>query len=352
MNARRFGPLLAVCLCSASAHAHRLSPAYFGVTETEPGRFTVQWKVSISGGLADTLEPQIPEGCAVDGMVRSFVIEDARVMHADLSCEMLAGRTFTVDGLAVTDTDVLLRIDNLDGSSFTHRLVPDAPSVVIPLSPGASEVIVTYLVLGIEHILLGIDHLLFVLALLMLVRGVGRLVATITAFTLAHSVTLAVATLGFVEVPSAPVEATIALSILVLATELARGPGRSELRSRIFQDREQSSLPHASSLPHRPSLTVRFPWLVAFAFGLLHGFGFAGALSEVGLPARAIPLALLFFNVGVEIGQLAFIAAVLAGAWALHRAAATLPVWLPRMTVYVIGSVAAFWVFERTFTAI
>jgi HupE / UreJ protein len=350
VSARRFGLLVALCLCSTAAHAHRLSPAYFGMTETVPGRFAVQWKVSISGGLADTLEPRIPEGCAVDGMVRSYVIEDARVMHADLDCEMLTGRTFTVDGLAVTDTDVLLRIDNLDGSSFTHRLVPNAPSVVIPVSPGASEVVVTYLVLGIEHILLGIDHLLFVLALLMVVRGVGRLIATITAFTLAHSVTLAAATLGFVEVPSAPVEATIALSILVLATELARSRFVGAASGRDSSSGLESR-PEAGPTGE-PSLTVRFPWLVAFAFGLLHGFGFAGALSEVGLPAQAIPLALLFFNVGVEVGQLAFIAIVLAGAWALHRAALTLPVWLPRLTVYVIGSVAAFWVFERTLTAI
>jgi hypothetical protein len=350
VSARRLGLLFALCLCSASTYAHRLSPAYFGMTETEPGRFAVQWKVSISGGLADTLEPQIPEGCTVDDMVRSYVIEDARVMHADLDCGVLAGRAFAVDGLAVTDTDVLLRIDNLDGSSFTHRLVPDAPSVVIPVSPGASEVIVTYLVLGIEHILLGIDHLLFVLALLMLVRGVGRLIATITAFTLAHSVTLAAATLGFVAVPSAPVEATIALSILVLATELAR-------RGSVGAASGRDSRPDEESRPEAPptgesSLTSRFPWLVAFAFGLLHGFGFAGALSEIGLPTQAIPLALLFFNVGVEVGQLAFIGVVLAGAWALHRASVTLPVWVPRLTVYVIGSVAAFWVFERTLTAI
>lgn len=325
--------LLTFFCLSVSVNAHRLSPAYFGMAETEPGVYAVQWKVSISGGLADALEPKIPEGCSVVGVVRSYVIEDARVQHAEIDCGgPLAGRTFAVDGLAVTSTDVLLRIDSLDGSSFTHRLVPENTSVWIPERPGAWEAAVTYLTLGVEHILLGIDHLLFVFALLLLVRGFGRLVATITAFTLAHSVTLAAATLGFVNVPSAPVEATIALSILLLATELARR--------------------RSTSNESRRTLTSRFPWFVAFFFGLLHGFGFAGALNDVGLPDQAIPLALLFFNLGVEAGQLAFVAAVLTIGWVLRTASVTLPDWLPRFSAYLIGSTAAFWVFERTVTAI
>jgi hypothetical protein len=332
VNARGTCLAIALSFCAGAAHAHRLSPAYFGLAETEPGRFDAQWKVSISGGLVDVLEPQIPEGCGVDGVVRTYVIEDARVQHAQLVCTApLAGRVFTVSGLELTATDVLLRVENLDGSSFTHRLMPEAPSVVIPEQAGAWDVAATYLLLGVEHILLGIDHLLFVLALLLLVRGIGKLIATITAFTVAHSITLAAATLGFVTVPSAPIEATIALSILFVATELARGSG---------------------TLNATPTLTQQIPWLVAFTFGLLHGFGFAGALSEVGLPAHAIPLALLFFNVGVELGQLAFIAVVLAGAWALRRIALEPPAWAPRLTAYVIGSVAAFWVFERTLAAI
>jgi hypothetical protein len=322
-----------------------LSPAYFGLVETEPGRFHAQWKVSISGGLVDVLEPQVPDGCGIDGVVRTYVIEDARVQHAELVCTApLVGRVFTVNGLELTATDVLLRVDYLDGSSFTHRLVPEAPSVIIPERAGALDVAATYLVLGIEHILLGIDHLLFVLALLLLVRGIGRLIATITAFTVAHSITLAAATLGFVNVPSAPIEATIALSILFLATELARrrGVGGSGL--------SRDSVGVAAKAA--PTLTTQFPWVVAFTFGLLHGFGFAGALSEVGLPAHAIPLALLFFNVGVELGQLAFIAVVLMGAWTLRRIALEPPAWAPRLAAYVIGSVAAFWVFERTLTSI
>jgi hydrogenase/urease accessory protein HupE len=317
-------------LCAGTALAHRLSPAFFGLTETTPNVFDVQWKVSISGGLAATLEPQVPDGCTLTQSVRTYVLEDVRLQHAEMSCPGgLGGREFEVAGLPLTQTDVLLRIDYLDGTASNVRLTPVAPNTVIPERPGALEVAKTYLVLGIEHILLGIDHLLFVFALLLLVRGVGRLVATVTAFTVAHSITLGAATLGFVRVPSAPVEATIALSILFLASELAR-------RGR------------AADADARADLVARFPWIVAFSFGLLHGFGFAGALSEVGMPAHAVPLALLFFNVGVEVGQLVFIAVVLVLGWAIRRASLPAPRWWPQAAAYGIGSVAAFWFIERT----
>lgn len=332
---RGLAALFVLCSVAGSASAHRLSPAFFGLTEIEPNVFQAQWKVSISGGLADAMQPQVPAGCAVVGGVRTYSVEDARIDHGRISCdEPLPGKLFEVNGLAATQTDVLLRVDYLDGSSFTHRLVPERPNVLIPEDAGALDVAATYLVLGVEHILLGIDHLLFVLALLLLVRGLGRLVVTVTAFTVAHSITLGAATLGFVNVPIAPVEATIALSILFVAMELARGNAAT-------------ANPGANS-----SLTVRFPWIVAFTFGLLHGFGFAGALSEVGLPQGAIPLALLFFNVGVELGQLMFIAAVLVLGWGLRYLSVPIPRWSARLTAYAIGSVAAFWVFERTATVI
>ena len=200
-----------------------MSPAYFGLTETAPNAFDVQWKVSISGGLAAVLEPRVPDGCSLTESVRTYVVDDVRLQHGALSCpDGLGGKEFTVNGLAQTQTDVLLRIDYLDGTASNQRLTPDAPTVTIPERPSALEVVRTYLVLGVEHILLGVDHLLFVLALLLIVQGVGRLVATVTAFTVAHSITLGAATLGFVHVPSAPVEAVIALSILFLASELAR----------------------------------------------------------------------------------------------------------------------------------
>ena len=184
----------------------------------------------------------------------------------------------------------------MTGTTHTERLTPTSASFTIKAAAGAGEVAITYLRLGIEHILGGIDHLLFVLALVILVREWRRVAITVTAFTIAHSITLAAATLGFVNVPARPVEATIALSIVLVAVEIV------------------------NARRGRPSLTARWPWLVAFAFGLLHGFGFAGALSEVGLPQHAIPLALLFFNLGVEVGQLAFVALVMALAWLVPRA--------------------------------
>ena len=317
-------------LLAQPAFAHRLSPAFFGLTETAPDTFDVQWKVSISGGLAAALEPQVPDGCTLTESVRTYVLDDVRFQHAALQCPGgLGGRNFEVVGLPATQTDVLLRVEYLDGTVANHRLTPDAPSVALAQRAGSFEVVRTYTALGVEHILLGVDHLLFVLALLLLVDGVGRLVATVTAFTVAHSVTLGAATLGFVSVPSAPVEAVIALSILFLASELAR----RELR--------------APGDTVGADLTARFPWLVAFSFGLLHGFGFAGALTEVGVPQHAVPLALLFFNVGVELGQLVFIAVVLGIGWLVRRALAE-PRWWPTAAAYGIGSVSAFWVIERT----
>jgi hypothetical protein len=330
-RAVRGAALLAAVLCALPALAHRLSPAFFGLFETTPNAFDVQWKVSISGGLAAVLEPQVPEGCSIAEPVRTYVVDDMRLQHAALACPGgLAGKSFGVNGLAQTQTDVLLRVDYLDGTSSSQRLTPDTPAVTIPERPSALEVVGIYLVLGVEHILLGIDHLLFVLALVLIVRGVGRLVATVTAFTVAHSVTLGAATLGVINVPSGPVEAIIALSILFLASELARQRAG-----------DVGTEGHAN-------LTRRFPWVVAFAFGLLHGFGFAGALSEVGVPQHAVPLALLFFNVGVELGQLVFIAAVLGFGWLVRFAAVRVPPVWQRAVAYGIGSVAAFWTVERT----
>jgi hydrogenase/urease accessory protein HupE len=235
----------------------------------------------------------------------------------------LDGRTIGIAGLESTMTDVIIRLTGNDGVERTTRVVASSPRFTIDAVPSRFEVAHTYLALGVEHILLGVDHLLFVLALLLLVRGGRRIFLTVTAFTLAHSLTLAAATLGFVHVPGPPVEATIALSIVFVAREVvmsARG---------------------------RSGLTEAKPWLVAFTFGLLHGFGFAGALAQVGLPALAIPIALLFFNVGVEIGQLLFGAAVWAATHVVRR-------WEPasvdrcrQVVPYAIGTAASFWVIQR-----
>jgi hypothetical protein len=222
---------------------------------------------------------------------------------------------------------VLARLVRLDGTVQLERILPVHPHFVGRPSPGRLEVVRTYTILGIEHILSGVDHLLFVLALVLLVQGTRRLIATITAFTAAHSLTLAGATLGWVQVPGSPVEASIALSIVFVASEIVH--------------RRQG----------RYSVTQHYPWVVAFTFGLLHGFGFAGALAQVGLPQSSIPIALLFFNVGVEIGQVLFVGAVLAvmaAGWrAGHRLRLSPPAWTWRIAPYAIGALASVWLVER-----
>jgi hydrogenase/urease accessory protein HupE len=248
---------------------------------------------------------------------------DAAVQTWRVRAENLRGQTLRIDGLETTLTDVLVRVAFTDGSTWVHRLTPRQPASLIPARPNAWSVAGTYLALGVEHILTGIDHLLFVLALLLLTTGTWRLVKTVTAFTVAHSITLGLATLGIVHVPSRPVEAVIALSIVFVAAE-------------IVQARRG-----------RAGLAAQMPWIVAFIFGLLHGFGFAGALSEVGLPEGHIPVALLFFNLGVEVGQLLFVAAVLALVAGTRRIPMVWPRWAGLVPPYAIGSLAMFWVIQR-----
>jgi hydrogenase/urease accessory protein HupE len=220
-------------------------------------------------------------------------------------------------------TDVLVRLVRTDSSVQVARLTPSAPAFVVEATPRSLDVARAYTVLGVEHILGGIDHLLFVLGLMLIVRSRWLLVKTITAFTVAHSVTLGAATLGWVHVPQPPVEAVIALSIVFLARELAR------------------------QRHGRAGLVERYPWIVAFIFGLLHGFGFAGALREVGLPQTEIPLALFTFNIGVELGQLMFVGAVLMALAALRRILLRLPAWMYAAPAYGIGSMATFWWLQR-----
>ena len=224
-------------------------------------------------------------------------------------------------------TDVLVRLERADGTTQVTRLTPSAPSFVVEAAPGARAVARTYALLGVERILSGIDHLLFVLALIIITRGSWRLFKTVTAFTAAHSITLSLAALGFVHVPPAPVEAVVALSIVFVAAEIVHGR------------------------QGRPGLTERAPWVIAFTFGLLHGFGFAGALSQIGLPPHDIPLALLSFNVGVEVGQLLFVALVFAvvaiARRIARRAAFPRPEWAWRVAPYAIGGLSAFWLIQR-----
>lgn len=307
---------------AADAGAHEVRPAYLRIQQTTPESFDLLWRVPARGQMRLALYVQLPEHCENVGEVRGWQQGGTLVERWTSHCPGgLTNYNMTIEGLSATLTDVLVRYERVDGTTQIARLTPSDDTFMVTDAENWREVAVTYGVLGIEHILLGIDHLLFVLALLLIVSGWRKLVATITAFTLAHSITLALATLGFVNVPQAPVEAVIALSILFVAVEIVHWR----------QGRE--------------GVTRRKPWLVAFLFGLLHGLGFAGALTEIGLPEHAIPLALLFFNLGVETGQLMFVGAVLA-AWSALRSI-SLPEWAWRLPVYSIGGLAAFWVIER-----
>lgn len=309
-------------LLSTAAVAHEVRPAYLQLSEEGPGEFSVLWKVPMQGEMRLALKPQF-SGKTRSSMPVSRMVSGAAIDSWTLKTPALRGQTLSIGGLEATMTDVLARVEYLDGTSWTERLTPRAPAAVIPAAETALDVAWVYLKLGVEHILFGVDHLLFVLALLLLTRGLGLLVKTVTAFTIAHSITLALATLGFVHAPQAPVEAVIALSIVFVSLELVhRDEGRE-------------------------GLAARAPWIVAFSFGLLHGFGFAGALSEIGLPEGHIPLALLFFNLGVEAGQLTFVAAVFLLLATARWLSFPLPTWARRVPAYAIGTVAMFWTIQR-----
>ncbi len=307
-----------------AVQAHEVRPGYLELRQSGAETFDVTWKVPAKGELRLGIEAELPDDCASSVPPARYSTRDAFIDRWSVVCPGgLEGGTIGIEGLSATLTDALVRIEWLNGTTQVKVLTPAQPSFTVEAAPSRVDVVISYLRLGIKHILLGIDHLLFVLALMILVAGRRRLVGTVTAFTAAHSLTLAAAALGLVRVPQKPVEAVIALSIVFVASEIIRG-------------REG-----------KPGLTARSPWVVAFIFGLLHGFGFAGALSEVGLPPQAIPLALLFFNVGVELGQLLFIGAVAIVVVAIRRLAVPSPTWAWRVPAYGIGAVAAMWTLER-----
>jgi hydrogenase/urease accessory protein HupE len=309
--------------------AHEARPAFLDVRELSVGRYEVVWKRPMRGEYVIGFTVGWPEGCAPT-VTNETDLPGANITRMLLDCGEtgLIGKTVTINRLPETSAEVLVRVEFVDGTSQTQLLRPASPSVTVVGPRSAFAVGAEYLRLGFDHILAGIDHLIFVLGLTLLVGGGWRLVKTITAFTVAHSITLALSTLGLVRVSQAPVEAAIALSIVFLAREL--------LLLRQGQ----------------PGLTSRAPWLVAFIFGLLHGLGFAGALREIGLPQGDIPLALLAFNLGVEAGQLAFVAVVLVLIAVGRRIfSRTLPNWLEQVPAYAIGTVAAFWTLERILTA-
>ncbi|MCA0871325.1 HupE/UreJ family protein [Seohaeicola saemankumensis] len=328
-----------LCLCGAmpqQAGAHALDPGYLELRPLGGDSWRVFWRKPDVKGQPMRIEARLPEGCdpavapaepQFDGAawVTAWVAQCAGGPSGGLS-----GGRIVIEGLEATQTEVLVRMTDAEGGTTTARLTPDAPYYEVPEDLSGGQVFAAYLVLGFDHILEGLDHLLFVFALLVLIRSPGRLVGAITAFTVAHSITLALASLGLLQVPGPPVEAAIALSIVLLAVEI--------LRQREGGDQ----------------LAQRYPWVISFSFGLLHGLGFAGALAEIGLPEGDIPMALLAFNLGVEAGQLVFVAAVLAVFWALRL------VW-PRLVAlvrdpaapgtvvmgYGIGIVSTWWLAER-----
>ncbi len=324
---RRAALLIAVATVgiTAPAGAHEVRPGYLELREVSPGRYEVLWKHPSGGEVKIKLTPVFPAECQDAGAGSDRQATGvAVIMRTVIVCEGgIRGKTIAIDGLATTITDVLVRVHHADGMTETVLLRPASPAAMIGGPKGWGR-IGAYMRLGVEHILLGVDHLLFVLGLLLIVSNRWMLLKTITSFTLAHSITLGIATLGYASAPILPLNAAIALSILFLGPEIVRA-GRGET-----------------------SLTIRHPWVVAFAFGLLHGFGFASGLATLGLPRVEIPIALLLFNVGVEIGQLFFVALILALAASFRVLQIRWPRWAALVPAYTVGGLGAFWTIQRT----
>ena len=304
--------------------AHELRPGFLEIKQTGHETYDVRFKVPAKGDMRLGLYVRLPPACSDAAPASTEQAGNAMLDQFVARCPGgLAGQEVAIDGLSGTYTDVVVRVEFASGAVQAARLTPDQPSFAVATTPTWVDTGRTYFLLGVEHILLGVDHLLFVLALLLLVRNPWMLVKVITAFTVAHSITLAVAALGWAQIPQAPVEAVIALSIMFVAAETIR------------QKR------------HENDLASKAPWLIAFAFGLLHGLGFGGALKEIGLPQSDVPLALLTFNLGVEAGQLLFVLAVISLKVIADR---LLTIKLPMartIASYGIGSLAAVWFAQR-----
>jgi hypothetical protein len=318
--------LAAGVLCqAAAADAHESRPAYLQITETATGRYEVLWRTPMLSGMRMPVVLKLPDQARNVTQPTLRYLPDSlierRVVEANSG---LAGTRVEFVGLQATITDVLVRVRLRDGSDASTLVRPSQPWIDIARSRGTLETAGSFIAHGIQHISLGVDHLLFVLGLLLIVKDRWMLLKTITAFTVAHSITLAVATFGYAAAPVAPLNAAIALSILFLGPEIVR-TWRGET-----------------------SFTIRHPWVVAFFFGLLHGFGFAGALTGAGLPAKDLPLALLSFNMGVEIGQVGFVLLVVLLERSFRQLLIRWPEWMEAVPGYAVGSLGAFWTIQRT----
>jgi hydrogenase/urease accessory protein HupE len=316
---------LAVTAVPGRAPAHPLAPALLEIVESEAGRADVSWRTSRLTVPGSDVRPALPAACRVltGPQLTETAISLTERWSVQCPPEGLVGQRVAVDGLGAAKMDALLRIRLADGRLIQRVLLAREPALIVPEREPRYAVFGAYLGLGFEHIVFGPDHLLFVFGLLLLVPTTRRLIGTITAFTAGHSITLSLAALGFVNFPSRPIEVLIALTVFLLAVELARDDDAA------------------------PTLMRRLPWAMALLFGLLHGLGFAGALSEVGLPPHDIPVALFSFNAGIELGQLVFVLIVVAARHALRHVLARLPQWVESVPVYAMGTLAAFWSLER-----
>jgi len=309
--------------------AHELRPSVVEMREVETGEYIFDWKVTLAAGsaglLASRLEPVIPENCAIQGDIVQRLQSAALMGRASVTCDGdPAGGQFGLSEL-LGKSDAIARFVPIDAPTQSYRLTADEPVTTILAEPSALSVLADYFVIGAEHIIFGWDHLLFVIALVLLVRNPWPVVKAATAFTIAHSITLVATILGYSGLPGRPVEALIALSIVFLAVEVAL----------VLRD------------PERQTLTRRFPWAVAFAFGLIHGFGFAGALADIGLPQTQLAAALFAFNVGVEAGQLLVVALTMIVLAGLNRVPPLAERRALTAATYAIGAVGSYWLIER-----
>ena len=310
---------------ATSLFADIIRPSYVEIIQKTADSYSILLKVPQTNSESSEIKVKTIDGCKEINPHLRNVINNSAIERYILECkDTIKGKTVEIEGLEDTKMDLLLRLEFSDNSSQSALLNPLNRTYTIKEDASRLQIIKTYTWLGITHILMGFDHLMFVFLLLLIVKNMRRLLWTITAFTLAHSITMAGATLGIVHVPQQPVEAIIALSILFLAMEILH---------------EQEG---------RVGLASKYPWIIAFIFGLLHGFGFAGALAEIGLPHHAITLALVFFNIGVELGQLIFVTTVILFALLLKKLKHPhLIKSLETIVIYFIGGLSAFWVFER-----
>lgn len=308
-----------------AAGAHESRPAYLELTETAPGEYRVLWRTPVLAGARLPVELQLPGSLKNLSPPAVQELPDSLLERRWVAAgpDGLTAQRIEFPGLQLTITDILVRVELLDGRKWTSLVRPAQPWITIAAAPGKWRTVMDFVKQGIEHILTGPDHLLFVFGLLLLVTSPWMLVKTVTAFTLAHSLTLGMATLGYVQPPGPPIEVAIALSIMFLGPEIIR------------------------AYRGGTSITIRHPWVVAFAFGLLHGFGFASAMSAAGLPPADLPIALVSFNVGVEIGQLAFVAIVLLLWRTLRELSIKWPAPVRLLPAYLVGSLGAFWTLQR-----